>query len=1558
MAVDIKFDLAGNPESPTIILATRNGNKLGQLDVDEKSIELTDKLNDASEFTFTLNKYVDGKLANLWDKVTNFKLVYCKEWDMWFEITVELDEATETIKTVFCTQLGQAELSQIMLYDVEINTEDDIARDDYKISILYNSRDAEASILDRMLDKAPHYSIAHVDSTIAKIQRSFSFDGTSLYDAFQEVAEEIGCLFVFHSNSDANGNIQRTISVYDLQQNCNRCGCRGEYTNECPKCGSTNITNGYGEDTLIFVTSDELASSGIQFVTNTDSVKNCFKLEAGDDLMTATIRTCNPNGSDYIWYFPDIIKEDMSDELVEKLEEYDALYKQYYSSYTSNVSTSSVNSYNSLVNKYSSYNSDLQRISTPIIGYTELMNAYHKTMDLSVFLKSGLMPSVSMSETNASEQAGLLTSSALSPVAVADVTAVSLSTANSAVLAMAKTIVKPTYKVTINTSEISNSGNSKYWRGNFTVTNYSDENDMAISSTISVSINDDLETFVKQKIDKALNREVIDDLSITELFNKGYSSFKSELQKYGLNSLTSIYNAAQSCIDVLIEQGIGDDVTWAEIEESSGSNLYKNLYTPYYEKLGAVEKEIKLRENEINAVTNGLQANIERCKGQIQKHLDFQNFLGNKLWLEFCAYRREDKYTNENYISDGLSDNQLTERALQFIEVAENELYKSAELQHSISTTLNNLLAIPKFKPLVKSFKVGNWIRVQIDDRVYKLRLLEYVIDYSDFNNIPVEFADIVKVKGGANGTNSIDSTDTIGSIESILEQASSMATSYDSVQRQAEKGDKANGTIDQWIADGLNSALVQISNNNNEEVTLSKGGLLCRSYDDVAEGYSPEQFRLTHNIMCYTTDEWKTVKQAIGKHDYVIYDENNNEFVSKTGYGMTADFVTAAYITGSQIIGGDIYSSNYTIGTDSKGSHIDLNEGDFSFGGEKIVYDADKNVLTLKNVTIEWETTNSPEIEDIDGLSDSITNAEQNAKDYADEQDKSLKEYVDGDFTTTLTKGYQDYANSEVSKLDNAVANYLGLDGSTLIGEDYIISPYIAGGYLNITGKDIDENTGLDTGNGLRVLIDPNNYTGNGFVFQILDTKYDNGDNTTGRVIMAVDGEGSAIFNGTVYATDGEFTGTITSTEGTIAGWTIKDYKMSKGTFRTSDYIGLYSDFLNSGDGYLNSNGNSGNTHAKIGGVLSNNWGIIAGTNFGVTRDGHLAAAAGTIAGWTIKDYKMSKGEFGTSNYIGLFSSFPSDGDEGGSATISGFTSKNWRIIAGTNFGVTREGYLAASNATISGEITATSGSLEDLTIEGRLKFGGNDSYYIDANYNDSSYYLKLPGFQVDEASGINIESSNRGKTQIVNIKNGEISLEQTYNSRIYESLYCAAFTSYANSTNGYKMDVGISNGGMAIGYLSFGDINRITIGSTGGALYGTWTVGGNEIATVSDANKKNSIVGVTEPYDVLFDNLQPVLYKYNDGDSGRVHTGFIAQDVYGAIDAAGLSTNDLAAYVSYQMYNQETESTEDVLTLRYSEFVSLNTWQIQRAKVRISELESKVASLESKIALLTNNA
>ena len=618
----------------------------------------------------------------------------------------------------------------------------------------------------------------------------------------------------------------------------------------------------------------------------------------------------------------------------------------------------------------------LQTIPTTVKGYSALMNAYYNTIDLASYLKSSLMPSVTMSETNAEEQVALLNIAALSPIGIdtENISGTSRATANSAVLSMAKIIVRSTYKVEIEkpdeTQLINNGNGTKTWKGKFIVTNYSDEEDTATSAQpVSVIINSDEETFIRQKIEKALNKEDTDDYSISGLFEEGINvtmvdgekqfsgDFCDELKKYALAPLTTFHDACEACIGILIAQKVGEDTT---------SDLYKKLYVPYSNRLAAIRAEMKIREDEINIITGvyddkgavdivGLQTNIVDCKNQIQAALNFETYLGEELWKEFCLYRREDKYSNNNYISDGLNNAELFKRALEFIEIAENEIFKSAELQHSISTNLNNLLAIPKFKELVKYFKVGNWIRVRVNDEVYKLRLLQYKISYGSFENIPVEFSDVTKIRNG------------ITDVQDILSQASAMASSYDSVQRQAKKGNVAQGTIEQWISDGLNSANVQIQNNDNEEILITKNGLLGRSKSDITGEYSPEQLKLTHNIMAYTTDGWETVSTALGKHDYKYW--KNGNFIDGEDYGLTSKFVQAGYITGSQMIGGEIISSNYESG--KSGTHFDLINGDFEIAGGKIVYDTKDNAVTLNGVTIEWSSTNAPAITNITGLED-----------------------------------------------------------------------------------------------------------------------------------------------------------------------------------------------------------------------------------------------------------------------------------------------------------------------------------------------------------------------------------------------------------------------------------------------------------------------------------------------------------------------------------------------------------------------------------------------------------
>ncbi len=127
-----------------------------------------------------------------------------------------------------------------------------------------------------------------------------------------------------------------------------------------------------------------------------------------------------------------------------------------------------------------------------------------------------------------------------------------------------------------------------------------------------------------------------------------------------------------------------------------------------------------------------------------------------------------------------------------------------------------------------------------------------------------------------------------------------------------------------------------------------------------------------------------------------------------------------------------------------------------------------------------------------------------------------------------------------------------------------------------------------------------------------------------------------------------------------------------------------------------------------------------------------------------------------------------------------------------------------------------------------------------------------------------------------------------------------------------------------------------------TRGELDGSWYISSGAAVT-SDANKKNCIEDLSDAYSKLFDNLRPVRFRYNDGQSKRFHTGFIAQEVKQALLDAGLTTKDFAGYIARIDTDEETQKKSVTRSLRYSEIIALCVKEIQALKRRVQALEAK---------------
>ena len=107
------------------------------------------------------------------------------------------------------------------------------------------------------------------------------------------------------------------------------------------------------------------------------------------------------------------------------------------------------------------------------------------------------------------------------------------------------------------------------------------------------------------------------------------------------------------------------------------------------------------------------------------------------------------------------------------------------------------------------------------------------------------------------------------------------------------------------------------------------------------------------------------------------------------------------------------------------------------------------------------------------------------------------------------------------------------------------------------------------------------------------------------------------------------------------------------------------------------------------------------------------------------------------------------------------------------------------------------------------------------------------------------------------------------------------------------------------------------------------------------SDSRVKNSVNYTLDAYEAFFMALKPSTFRYNRGTSGREHLGFIAQDVEQAMLDAGLSSEQLAALIK----DPVKEVLEDGITdyrysIRYGEFIALNTHMIQKLYRMVEEL------------------
>lgn len=438
---------------------------------------------------------------------------------------------------------------------------------------------------------------------------------------------------------------------------------------------------------------------------------------------------------------------------------------------------------------------------------------------------------------------------------------------------------------------------------------------------------------------------------------KNDDDFKEMLTRYSLDLLNGFAESYSGCQEVLIDQGISSlNAEFMTVE------LYENIYEPYNMRLAYINQEIVERERTVKKLYNevkdedtegkpGLVQQYEAQMKAINDSLNLYDEIGEEYVNILRAYIREGDYNNPNYISEGLSDTAQILDATQVLDKAKQELAKATELQYTLSDSLVNLLNDERFAPFRNKFQLGDYIMCGDDEDLFKLRLVTLSYQFGSPTSVNVTFANATKVKNY------------FSDVQNVLTQASSMATSYNMVARQVEKNTDTTTEVDNWSEEGLSSSDIKISNNKKEEVIYNDSGIVIREYDEASDDYNPCQLKISRNKLMFTKDNWNTAALGLGEFEYRYYDGETHQWADGIDYGLNAKFVDAGYIKGTQIIGGEVVSTNYTYGgVNPQGSHIDLTDGTFSLGGGKLTgkivngqYELNYkgNVTTVVNVDV-----------------------------------------------------------------------------------------------------------------------------------------------------------------------------------------------------------------------------------------------------------------------------------------------------------------------------------------------------------------------------------------------------------------------------------------------------------------------------------------------------------------------------------------------------------------------------------------------------------------------------
>lgn len=446
---------------------------------------------------------------------------------------------------------------------------------------------------------------------------------------------------------------------------------------------------------------------------------------------------------------------------------------------------------------------------------------------------------------------------------------------------------------------------------------------------------------------------------------------------------------------------------------------------------------------------------------------------------------------------------------------------------------------------------------------------------------------------------------------------------------------------------------------------------------------------------------------------------------------------------------------------------------------------------------------------------------------------------------------------------------------------------------------------------------------------------------------------------------------------------------KIATDAIKSRNYIssgGTQGSFLNLSDGSFTSPNLSWDSNGNL---------IAKNANL----SGQITATNGSIAGWTIISNKMYTTGSGKYTGIGKYGSAyafwagATSNDNGNSAV----------------FKVGHTGKLTATDADITGTITATNGKIGRYDITSTYLMtnsgsnasgiGGNQAFWAGSeDSNSAPFRVGYDGVLWAENAAIrgSIETGNLGdEGDTVSIINGHIGIQGTSNNveiystgfkfgidgdyylmsvsegvKCYRNLYATDFVAdgwlYCSEVHssgavvigadsesfywahGYQIARGTSWGGVCVG----DDSQQLR-------LYGSSIWASHSIST-SDENLKENFTTLDQ-YENFYMNLNPIGFNYiGDYDGKKTHFGFGAHKTEDVLESEGYDADKFAVVTHRPLVQEDIEKRfgkdvevdiETEYGVSYTEFIALNTHMIQKTRRELTKVKQEKADLEVRL-------